>query len=145
VTYSDPYSNIFWWWLLSQSIDYRASWAYNHRYDMDSFRYRDMLDRDAALEARVRELERKQVARDPTYVPPGVDPDLMYTDEYVQAAVNPTITHPGSPAPGSPSHGSHFFRWCFIWLLASGIVVFLIWFIFIKRWGGAEPVQGRKV
>jgi hypothetical protein len=144
VTYSDPYSNFFWWWLLSQSLDYRSSWAYNHYYDMDQLRYRDMMDRDAALEARVRELERRGTPRDPTYTPPGVDPDLMYTDEYVQSAVNPSITQSGS-STASSSHGSHFFRSCFTWMLAIGIVVFLVWFIFIKRWGGSEPIQGRKV
>lgn len=144
VVYADPYSDMFFWWMLSQSLDYRASWAYHHRYDMDSLRYRDLMERDRQLEARVRELEAKQVPRDPTYRPKEIDPDLMYTDDYVAAAVNPTITQQDS-VPQRTSSGGHFFRSCFTWLLAIGIIVFLIWFIFFKRWGGSEPVQGRKV
>jgi hypothetical protein len=134
VYYSDPYSNIFWWWLLSQSLDTRAYWAYNHYGMMDSLRYRDMLDRDKALEARIRQLEAEKVKRDPTYTPSGVDNDLMYNDGYVEAAVNPTVVVP-EHAPGSPSHHSGIS--CLHFVLVAGIVVFLIWFIFFKRWTGA--------
>jgi hypothetical protein len=144
IYYSDPYSNIFWWWLLSPSgYAYRPYWAYNHYYDMDSLRYRDLLAHDASLEARVRQLEQQRLPRDPTYAPQGVDADLMYADQYVQAAVNPTTTGPAPTAAPSASH--HFFRSCFMWLAVIGIAVLLIWLIFIKRWGGSEPVQGRRV
>lgn len=132
VVYRDPYANMFWWWLLAQSLDTRAYWAYNHYGMMDQFRYRDMLARDSALEGRVRQLEAQKVPRDPTYTPPGVDPDLMYSDSYVESAVNPTIRHPDAvPEPASDSGIS-----CFHVMLICGIVAFLIWIVFFKRWSG---------
>src|SRR5262249_13094194 len=116
---------------LSQSLDYRAGWAYNHRYVMDDLRYRDLLAQDANLAARVHALEVQNAKRDPLYAPPGVDPDLMYTDDYVAAAVNPTVEVPPSQSPsGFRSAG----RTCCIVLLVAGIILFSIWFIFIKRW-----------
>ena len=41
VVYHDPYNSWFWWWLLDQSLETRALWAYNHRLDMDQARYHD--------------------------------------------------------------------------------------------------------
>jgi hypothetical protein len=133
VYYSDPYYGSFWWWLLAQPLDVRAYWAYNHYDYMDRLRYRDLLAHDAALEARVRQLEAQRVPRDPTYTPPGIDPDLMYSDEYVAAAVNPTTAPPSAVVV--EQHGG-FWRGAFHALLILGIVGLLIWLIFIKRWGG---------
>ena len=129
VIYSDPYGGSFWWWLLAQSVNTQAYWAYNHYDYMDHLRYRDMLDRNAELAARVRELEAQRVPRDPTYTPPGIDPDLMYSDSYVAAAVNPTEVTLVRPE-------YHFWRFVFHALLVIGIIGLLIWLVFIKRWGG---------
>src|SRR5262249_30288469 len=131
VIYNDPYSDMFWWWLLSQSLDYRANWAYHHRYTMDQLRYNEMLARDAALSARIRELELANARRDPLYTPPGVDYDLMYTDDYVAAAVNPTLEGP-PPPPRTTSSG--LFRACCVGFLVIGILLAIFWFIFVKRW-----------
>jgi hypothetical protein len=135
VVYQDPYSNLFWWWLLSQSLDNRAYWAYNHYDSMDRLRYRDLLEHDQALANRVRELEAKQVPRDPSYSPPGIDPDLMYEDHYVEAAVNP---QPATPAQTSPASGHHFGRWLLRFMLIGALLGFMVWIVFIKRWGGTE-------
>lgn len=134
VHYRDPYSDWFWWWMLSQSLDTRASWAYHHRQSMDEARYRDMLRRDASLEARIRQLEAERVARDPKYAPGGLDYDLMYDDSYVDAVYNP-ISAPAletrpAPATYTSSGGSSLF----VWLIAICFVVFLIWLVFFKRW-----------
>jgi hypothetical protein len=133
VYYRDPYSNIFWWWLLSQSLDTRAYWGYHHYGQMDSLRYRDLLEHDKALEDRIRKLEAEKVKRDPNFTPAGMDNDLMFNDGYVEAAVNPTVNVP-EHAP-SPTHHSGIS--CLHFVLVAGIVVFLIWFIFFKRWTGA--------
>jgi hypothetical protein len=129
VIYHDPYSNWFWWWLLLQDRDTRAWWAYHHQSDMDQARYRDLLAKDQQLEARIRELEAKKAPRDPTYAPPGVDPDLMYDDGFVEAAVNP---QPAPPAP--PSHRLAGAVWRILLIVA--VMAFLVWLVFIKRWGG---------
>jgi hypothetical protein len=127
VIYHDPYSNWFWWWLLTQDRDTRARWAYHHQRDMDEARYRDLLAKDQQLQARIRELEAQKAPRDPTYAPPGLDPDLMYDDGFVEAAVNP------QPAP-PPSHRLAGTVWKIVLTLAA--MAFLVWLVFIKRWGG---------
>ena len=95
VVYNDPYSSLFWWWLLDRSLDDRAWWAYHHRYDMDPVRYQALLANDQQLEARVQQLESQQAARDPNYVPPGLDRDLMYSDQYVSARLQQPPDHVG--------------------------------------------------
>ncbi len=129
IIYQDPYSNWFWWWLLAQDRDTCAWWAYHHQRDMDATRYRDLLAKDQQLEARIRELEAKKAPRDPTYAPPGLDPDLMYDDGFVEAAVNP---QPAPPPPPSRSLAGAVWRI----LLILAVMAFLVWLVFIKRWGG---------
>ena len=68
--YNDGLSNVFWYWMLAQSLDDRATWAYHHRDQIDDSRYREMVAKDAALEAKIKELENKNVQKDATYVPP---------------------------------------------------------------------------
>jgi hypothetical protein len=122
VVYHDPYSSLFWWWLLDRSIDDRAWWAYHHRYDMDPSRYQALLATDQQLEARVEQLEAQQPARDPAYTPAGVDRDLMYSDQYVTHAYSNRPTNSGRLA---------------FWGLAAaavGVSAFFIWLIWFKRW-----------
>lgn len=133
IIYQDPFSNWFWWWLLTQDLNTRAMWAYHHQNDMDAARYRDLLAKDQQLEARVRELEAKKQPRDPTYAPPGVDPDLMYDDGFVEAAVNPQPTPPPAPSPSS-SHRLAGAVWRILLVVAG--MAFFVWLVFIKRWGG---------
>jgi hypothetical protein len=141
VVYHDPYNSFFWWWLLAQSQDQRALWAYHHQADMDQARYQDLLARDRALEAKVHELEGRQVPRDPTYTPPGIDPDLVYTDDYVTAAYNPQPqpqSQPQSSPPATiPPHPAprHHAGMTFITILAVMLLIgFVVWIVFFKRW-----------
>ena len=123
VVYHDPYSSLFWWWLLDRSLDDRAWWAYHHRYDMDPARYQALVDNDRQLEARVADLETQQAPRDPSYVPPSLDRDLMYTDQHVARVYSNRPTQLGTIAfwvLGVPTA-----------LAFSGFFVWLIWF---KRW-----------
>jgi len=129
VVYHDPYSSLFWWWLLDRSLDDRAWWAYHHRYDMDPARYQALVAQDQQLEARVEQLESQQAPRNPTYTPPGVDRDLMYSDRYVQQTYSNRPTTMGVVAfwvLGIPSA-----------LAVSGFFIWLIWF---KRWQTAPRV-----
>jgi hypothetical protein len=131
IIYHDPYSSWFWWWLLTRDQQSRAMWAYHHQNDMDAARYRDLLAKDQQLEARIRELEVKKLPRDPTYAPSGVDADLMYDDGFVEAAVNP---QPPPPPPLPPSRHLAGALWRIVVILT--IMAFLVWLVFIKRWGG---------
>lgn len=140
VTYRDPYSDWFWWWLLTRDLDTRSRWAYHHQATIDQARYRDMLARDAQLEARVRELERQKVARDPAFVPADVDADLMYRDEYVDAAFNPqpAPTPVVVSVPQTPPRRGSVFGSCFAVLVLVGSLGFLVWLVFLKRWGATR-------
>lgn len=129
VIYQDPYSNWFWWWLLTRDRSARALWAYHHQSDMDAARYRDLLAKDQQLEARIHELEAKKIPRDPGYVPPELDPDLVYDDGFVEAAVNPQ-----PPPPPPPSRRLPQAVWRIVLILAG--MAFFVWLVFIKRWGG---------
>lgn len=150
--YHDPYSNFFWWWLWSQSLDNQARWAYHHRYTMDDARYRDLLARNQALETKVNELEAQKLPRDPTYRPPGLsDPDLMYNDDYVEAAYNPTPEPEPAPGPEPqtatgvvvqrPAVERHPFWVLLKVFFVLSMMCLMIWLVFFKRWGGTEPAE----
>ena len=129
VVYNDPYNSYFWWWMLDRSLDDRAMWAYSHRYDMDSARYQALLAQDARLETRIQQLEAQKVARDPSFTPAGIDPDLQYTDNYVDAVYNPHV---------ETRTRSHGLRTMF-WVLFCGAVLFgVIYLVFFKNWQFAE-------
>jgi hypothetical protein len=123
VVYNDPYNSFFWWWLLDRSLDDRAWWAYNHQYDMDPARYQALLATDQQLQTRVAQLEAQQAARDPNYVPPGLDRDLMYSDQYVSHAYSNRPTAAGTVA-----------FWTLGVPVALGFSGFFIWLIWFKRW-----------
>ncbi len=134
VVYNDPYSSFFWWWLLDQRLEYQALWAYHYRHSMDGARYNDLLARNALLAARVSELEKSNLQRDPTYVPPGVDPDLVYSDEYVDAVYNPQpIAVPHRPSASGSGLGRFLF-WLFLLALIGCCIWLVTWLVFIKRW-----------
>jgi len=123
VVYRDPYSSLFWWWLLDRSLDDRASWAYHHRYDMDPARYQALVTQDQQLEARVEQLEAQQAPRDPNYTPPGVDRDLMYSDHHVQQTYS-----------NRPTTAGIVVFWMLAVPTALAVCAFFIWLIWFKRW-----------
>ena len=123
MVYSDPYNSLFWWWLLDRSLDDRAWWAYHHRYDMDPARYQALVANDQQLEARVQQLEAQQAPRDPNYVPPGVDRDLMYSDHYIAQSYS-----------NRPTTSGVFGFWLLAVPTALGVTGFFIWLIWFKRW-----------
>lgn len=144
VVYHDPYSSFFWWWLLDRSLDERAHWAYYHRPWIDDARYHDLLARDANLEARIRQMEAQNLPRDPTYRPNQIDPDLMYSDPYVDAIYNPQpATRSSAAVPSAPPASVPSWRvssaataramaWVFVVML---LLALTIWLVFYKRWG----------
>jgi hypothetical protein len=150
IVYNDPYNYYFWYWLLNQSLESQAYWTYHHRYVMDQARYNALLNSNAALAARVNQLEQSNLPRDTSFAPAGIDPDLMYADNYVDAAYNPQVVEtdvPSSPEIDySPPARTGNFRLSHVWkalwhglfaiAATLAITFFLIWLIFIKRWGG---------
>jgi hypothetical protein len=143
VVYQDPYSSFFWWWLLDQNLETRSLWVYNHQQMMDQARYQALLAHDAQLGERVRQLEAQNAGRNPAYVPPGLPPDLMYTDNYVNAAYNPQPPPAPPPPVFAPHpvpvmhywHGVRALLWAFVVL---AVLALLIWLVFFKRWGATS-------
>jgi hypothetical protein len=123
VIYRDSYSSLFWWWLMDRSIEERAQWAYHHRNDMDPERYQALVTQNQELEQRVEQLETNQAPRDPSYVPPGLDRDLMYSERAVEHAYS-----------NRPTTGGRIAFGVFAVPALIAFVCFFIWFIFIKRW-----------
>jgi hypothetical protein len=142
VVYQDPYSSFFWWWLLDQSLDQRSYWVYHHRDVMDQARYNALLAKDGQLEARLRDLEAKGTPRDPKYSPAGVDDDLMYTTNYVEAAYNPqavtvstNATSPLAVAPARPKAPARRVFGVMVTIMSVGVCLsFAVWLVFFKRW-----------
>ena len=86
VVYHDTSWNpFFWMWLLDHPTR-QADWVYNHRSELSDERYHDLLAKNKDLEAQIKALEEKKVAKDPNYSPPEIDKDLMYSDEMVKEA-----------------------------------------------------------
>jgi hypothetical protein len=84
--YHDPFNNVFFWmWLMGQPSHDRDRWVYNHRDNLDARRYAELQREDADLERRMQALEAQGTKRDASYVPPGLDRDLMYDDEHIKA------------------------------------------------------------
>lgn len=117
-SYSDSISPFFWGFLLSQSLQSQAAWAYHHKDEMSEERYRDLVAKNAALGAELEKLKGQE--KDPNYTPKGVDPDLMYKEEVV--AEEPEMS------------------WGQIRQLVARVLgaVFLlggsIWLVFFKKW-----------
>jgi hypothetical protein len=147
VVYHDPYNSYFWWWLLDQDAQTRALWYYNHQQVVDQARYQELLNRDATLEARLRQLEAQGAPRNPAAVPPGVpSPDLVYTDGYVNAAYNPQpppapvyVPPPVRPPVVVYHHPVvsfwHGVRVLLYALVVIAILALMVWLVFFKRWG----------
>lgn len=86
--YNDYWNPFLMGWLISDSLNSsrRAEWVYHHRDSIDEERYRELVKKDAALEAKLKEMEANGVPKDPKYVPDEFkdNPDLMYDKQFVE-------------------------------------------------------------
>ena len=114
-----------------QSMQTQADWIYNHQANIDQARLNDMYAQNAALRAQVAAMQTQHVAVNPGYVPSGIDPDLMYSQEYVNAAVNPTEVVYTQPAPVIHHHVSFLsvLLWLFLIVFIIVAILFLIAFL----------------
>lgn len=129
------YSPLFWYCMMDWSLDRRAMWMYHNQNTMDRALYQQQLAENAQLKAEIAKLEAAGTAVDPGYVDKEFkdNPDLMYTDEYVTAAYNPskTVIAP-PPAVASPGVGAGTV--ILIVIIVLLIVWGLWWLIFKKNW-----------
>lgn len=128
--FGDHFGPFFWLWLLDQSSDRRAEWAYHHRDEMDPARLDALRVKDSELDNRLRRLEQSGKKPDHGYTPEGLDEDLQYDGGFVDAAVNPQPK--ASPVDESESW------WvvglvCFSVLLVVVIAGLSVYFVFFYR------------
>lgn len=72
------------------SAERRAMWLYHNRNNIENSAYQRGLQ-DATVAAQIQKLESEKVTRNSDYVDPEFkdNPDIMYSQEYVEAAYNP--------------------------------------------------------
>lgn len=129
------YSPLFWYCMMDWSLERRAMWMYHNRSSIDQQLYQQELAKNAALQAQIAQLEASGTAVNPGYVDPEFadNPDLMYTDEYVQAVYNPVAqTTPMAAPPPRSSGGGVAILWVLGILIVVGLIVY---FVFFHRWG----------
>jgi hypothetical protein len=140
IYYNDWYSPFLMGYLLSSSVsaNERAYWVYCHRAsgDMDDARYRELLAKDAELSARLRVLEQKNTPVDPNFVLPSMrdNPDLQYSQDFINATYNPQNVPPPNDGPHDYSGVGRFFFWFFVVILILAVVALFVWLMFVKEW-----------
>jgi len=117
------YSSSFWWMMMEWSAERRARWLYHNRYSIEAAAYQRGLQ-DAAVAAQIQQLEAQNVARNTDYVDPefAENPSMMYSQEYIEAAYNPTVLSPGSDAALT----------VLLWIIIIGVVGYAI-FLFMTK------------
>jgi hypothetical protein len=135
-SFSDHFSPFLMGWMFSDimSSHDRALWMYHHENDMDTERYKEMLAKDAQLQTEIDKLKAENVEKDPTYVPEKLkeDPDLMYSEDYVQTIHNhqevPVVVSAPAPAVDGFSFGD-----ILITLVLVVVSMFILWLVFVRE------------
>lgn len=86
------YSSSFWYMMAEWNAERRALWLYNNRDNIERDAYQRGL-RDAEVARIVARMEAQRINRDPDYIDPEFNraPHLMYDEDFVEAAYNPTV------------------------------------------------------
>jgi len=132
--YHDPYSTLFWVWLLDsrRSADERALWYYHHRDDVDAARAAELRAKDKEFDARLAALEAKKTPVNPTFTPPTLNadaPDVMYSDEFVDAVTNPMLVEE-KEVDDEPEKSSVAW-WC-VTVLLGLVAVAVTWLLILS-------------
>jgi len=134
--YSDPFHPALNYWLLSQTIDTMALMVYHHHTSMDAARLQYLYAQNAGLQAKVNAREAQKLSRDPSYVPMGMERDLLYSDEYVDAVYNPSPRMVDVEREPISFHGFWvFLKWCFFLVVIAVVLYGVCYVLFIHRWG----------
>jgi hypothetical protein len=125
----DPFSGLFMYALLSQSLSNQAAFHHNHWGEYSEERRAKLLAENAELKAELDKL--KDQPRDTKFVPAGTDPDLIYSDEFVEAAYNPEP--PKRAMERAPSEDEAGVGMVLVWAGLLGLVGLGGWWVFVYR------------
>ncbi len=117
--FGDPYSGLFMFSLMGMSIHNQGLYHYNHWDRYSAMRQQQLMSENAQLRA---EMSAMTGPRNANYAPEGTDPDLMYSNEFVNAAYN--------PAPVAPEKKGFPVFWTVVGL---SVVGFGSYFAFFRR------------
>lgn len=98
------YSSAFWYMMSEWSAERQALWLYHNQNNIERDAYERGL-RDAEVARIVARMNSQQVRRDPDYIDHEFNrsPHLMYDDDFVEAAYNPTVVqHRTNTTPTDP-------------------------------------------
>lgn len=86
------YSSSFWWMMAEWNAERRARWLYHNQGNIDQSAYERGM-KDAAVAAEIARLKTEGTAQNGDYIDSEFEknPDLMYDQDYVEAAYNPTV------------------------------------------------------
>jgi len=138
------YSPLFWYVLLDWNVQRQAQWMYHNQNTLNQAIYQEQLAKNAALRAEIERLKATSTPINPNYVDPEFqdNPDLMYSDEYVNAVYNPTPTPVSQSRPMTAEEQAAFnasvgtfFKWVGIILLVCVGGCFAYYLVFVKNWG----------
>ncbi|MDP2668344.1 MAG: hypothetical protein Q8P07_00710 [bacterium] len=76
--------NPYWIFWLRDNPRYFAIWVYNHRFEISAERYEALLLENEELREQIRALEERNAPVDYNYIPPEVDEDMPYSEEYIE-------------------------------------------------------------
>ncbi len=110
------------------SAERRAHWFYHNQHNIERDAYERGM-KDAAVAAEVAKLKAQNVQPNPDYVDKEFvdNPDLMYDQNYVEAAYNPVVVERSS--------GSGVGK-VLLWMIIIGVVGGLAYvLVFRVRWG----------
>ena len=116
--------------MMDWSYERRALWLYHHQHTIDSQLYSQQLQ-NAQLRAEIDRLKAQNVAINNEYVDKDFQgqEDLMYSDEHVAAAYNPT------PAPVASEPADLTALWWTLGILFTVVIVGGgVYLVFIKDW-----------
>jgi len=115
------YSSAYWYMMMEWSAQRRATWLYNNQSNISSTAYQKGMQ-DAEVQQRLAALEAGGTARNGDYVDPEMadNPGMQYSQDYVEAAYNPTVVASG----GGSAAGT-----VFVWMLVIVFGFVAVWFV----------------
>jgi len=121
------YSPLFWYAMMDWDYHRRAEWLYHNQHLVNQSLYAEQLQ-NAQLRAEIDRLRAENIPINHNYVDPEFkdNQDLMYSDDFVDAAYNPTTT------------SNNFAFWVIAWIAISSLVGLGIYFVFFYNFKDKE-------